>query len=170
MAMTTEDGTRDDVNQKSHRSGVRRWLPLTTAVALGILTGMAAFTFGYGDGTAYLKDDPKGCANCHVMQGHYDSWQKSSHHGVAVCNDCHLPPDILGKLITKTDNGMLHSLAFTTGNFHEPIQIKPRNARRTQRACLHCHEDITHALAPVEKGGDMLSCVHCHKSVGHALR
>jgi cytochrome c nitrite reductase small subunit len=60
------------------------------------------------------------------MQDHYDSWQQSSHRHVAVCNDCHLPHNAVGKLVTKADNGFFHSLAFTLENFHEPIQIKPR--------------------------------------------
>lgn len=143
-------------------------LPLAMALVLGMLGGVGAFTFGYGQGWSYLSNDPQACANCHVMQGHYDAWQNSSHRHVAVCNDCHLPHDPIGKWVTKADNGFFHSLAFTLENFHEPIQIKPRNRRVTQNACLHCHEDFVHALLPVEPGGDMLSCVKCHSEVGHA--
>ena len=138
------------------------------AIALGTLLGLAGFAFTYGDGVAYLYDDPKGCANCHVMQDHYDSWQNSSHRHVAVCNDCHLPPPLSGKWIAKADNGLLHSIAFTTGRFPDPIRIKPRNARRTQEACLGCHGELVHALVGTD--GESASCVHCHSSVGHALR
>jgi cytochrome c nitrite reductase small subunit len=155
---------------QSSRLPAGRWLPLAAAAALGVLAGIVGFTFAYGDGTAYLQNDPTGCTNCHVMQGHFDSWQSSSHHGAAVCNDCHLPPGFTGKWITKADNGLLHSLAFTTGDYPVPIQIKPRNSRRTQQACLHCHADLVHALAPVESSGDVVPCVHCHASAGHALR
>jgi len=152
--------------------GIRfaRALPLLAAAGLGISSGIAIFAFVHGDGTAYLSHDPAACANCHVMQEHYDSWQQSSHRHVAVCNDCHLPHDFLGKWLTKADNGALHSLAFTTGDYPEPLRIKPRNARRTQGACLHCHADVAHALLPPEAGGDSLPCVHCHTGVGHALR
>jgi cytochrome c nitrite reductase small subunit len=143
---------------------------LLAAAAAGTLLGAFAFAFEYGDGSAYLSNDPRACANCHVMLGHFDSWQKSRHHHVAVCNDCHLPPGFAGKWLTKLDNGTLHSLAFTLGGFPDPIRIKPRNARRTQRACLGCHSELAHALAPVEAGGDMLACVHCHADAGHALR
>jgi cytochrome c nitrite reductase small subunit len=139
-------------------------------VMLGVLAGVGAFTFGYGKGWSYLSNDPVGCANCHVMQGHYDSWLKSSHHHVAVCNDCHLPHDPIGKWLVKGDNGFFHSLAFTLDDFHEPIQAKPRNKRVAQRACFHCHADVVHQMLPVEAGGEMLSCVHCHSDVGHALR
>jgi len=140
------------------------------ALAVGVLAGIGGFTFVYGEGAAYLSDDPAACANCHVMDGHLDSWHASSHAPAAVCNDCHLPPDFAGKWITKMDNGLLHSLAFTTGDFHEPIRIKPRNARRTQEACLHCHRDLVDAVAPAKAGGDGLRCVRCHADVGHALR
>lgn len=143
---------------------------LVTASLCGMLGGLGAFTFGYGDGAAYLTNDPAACANCHVMQWHYDSWLQSSHENVATCNDCHLPPDPIGKWFVKADNGFFHSLAFTTGSFPDPLRIKPRNRRVTQRACLSCHSDFTNHLLPIEDGGDMLSCVRCHADVGHAGR
>ena len=104
------------------------------------------------------------------MQAHLDSWQASSHHTVAVCNDCHLPHDFIGKWVTKADNGFFHSLAFTLQNYHDPIQIKPRNARVAQASCLHCHQDVVHAMFPAGDETDMQSCVHGHQQVGHALR
>ena len=104
------------------------------------------------------------------MQGHFDSWQNSSHRHVAVCNDCHLPHHYVGKWFTKADNGFFHSLAFTLENFHEPIQIKPRNRRVTQHACLDCHVEIVHQMFPVATEGEILSCVRCHSDVGHAHR
>ena len=139
-------------------------LYLAAAILLGTLVGIGAFTFVYGKGTAYLSDDPTGCANCHVMQGQFESWQNSSHRHVAVCNDCHLPPGFLGHWLTKADNGMFHSLAFTTGDFPDPIRIKPRNARRTRTACLGCHGELVASLAPSE---DEVACIHCHRNVGH---
>lgn len=145
-------------------------LALAVAITLGVLGGVGAFTFGYGKGYSYLLDDPPSCANCHVMDGHYDAWQASSHAHVATCNDCHLPHDFVGKWLVKADNGFFHSLAFTLGGFHEPIRIKPRNRRVTQGACLHCHADFVHELLPAERGGDMVLCAGCHADVGHAGR
>lgn len=145
-------------------------LKLAIAIVLGMLGGLGAFTFGYGKGWAYLSNDPAACANCHVMEGHYDSWQNSSHKHVATCNDCHLSHDPIGKWLVKGDNGFFHSLAFTTGDFPEPLRIKDRNRRVTQQACLHCHQDLAHSLLPARDGGDMLLCVHCHTDVGHAHR
>lgn len=146
------------------------FLPLAITVFLGMLAGLGAFTFGYGKGASYLSNDPAACANCHIMQDHYDSWQNSSHRHVATCNDCHLSPHPIGKWITKADNGFFHSLAFTTGDFPEPIRIKPRNRKVTQNACLKCHGDFVHFMKPVEPDGEMLLCVQCHSSVGHAHR
>jgi len=150
--------------------GPIRILVFCVAAAFGVLGGLGAFTFGYGEGHSYLSSDPNACANCHIMQPQFDSWVKSSHHDVATCNDCHLPHTVPGKWITKADNGFFHSLAFTTGDFHEPIQIKPRNRHVTQSACLDCHGGFVDHMRPVETGGDMLFCVQCHADVGHAAR
>lgn len=141
---------------------------IAVALMLGVLGGLGVFTFGYGGGHAYLGDNPQSCANCHVMQDSYDAWVKSSHHAVATCNDCHLSHDPIMKWVNKADNGFFHSLAFTTGAYKDPIQIKPRNSRVTQDACLYCHKDLVNHMLPAEPGGDMLACVHCHMSVGHA--
>lgn len=143
------------------------------ACSLGLASGVGLFTFGYGQGASYLSNQPETCTNCHIMQDYYDSWQKSSHHHVAVCNDCHLSHHPIGKWVTKADNGFFHSLAFTLGNFHEPIRIKPRNTRVTQNACLHCHETIAHDTLFLEADPDpatAFNCVRCHSDVGHALR
>ena len=72
--------------------------------------------------------------------------------------------------MTKADNGFFHSLAFTTNDFHEPIQIKARNRRVAQRACLHCHSEHVNTMLPVDPGGEMLLCIHCHGDVGHSQR
>ena len=160
-------GWRRRLLARVHATGVFAVI-LTTM--MGVLLGIGAFTFGYGKGASYLSSDPKSCINCHVMQDHFDAWQHSSHHRVAVCNDCHLPHDAIGKWVTKADNGFFHSLAFTLENFHDPIQIKPRNRRVTQGTCLHCHEGMVHEMLPAEPGGDMLACIHCHRDVGHSQR
>ncbi len=145
-------------------------LVVATALVVGVGVGVGGYTVHYADALAYLGDDPASCANCHVMQGHYDSWSRSGHRHVAACNDCHLPPDFVGKWVTKADNGLLHSVAFTFGGFPEPIQIKPRNARRTQQACLNCHAPMVHATTIASVEGDAPRCAGCHASAGHALR
>ena len=143
------------------------------ACTLGLASGVGVFTFGYGQGASYLSNDPTACTNCHVMEDYYDSWQGSSHHHVAVCNDCHLSHHPIGKWVTKADNGFFHSLAFTLDNYHKPIRIKPRNRRVTQSACIHCHKEIAgdiHALETERDPAFAFNCVRCHSDVGHALK
>ena len=149
-----------------------RYFLAALILLIGVLIGVGTFTFSYGKGSSYLSNDPNSCVNCHAMQEHYDSWRHSSHAHVAVCNDCHLSHHPVGKWVTKADNGLFHSIAFTMQNYHEPIQIKPRNRVVTQNACIDCHSDFVHSLLPASETGpdDMLSCVHCHADVGHAFR
>src|SRR5688572_28285981 len=94
---------------------------VVVGAVLGTALGVAGYTFIYAKGHSYLTNNPAACANCHIMQEHYDGWLKSTHRSVATCNDCHTPPGVVGKYWTKADNGFFHSLAFTTGDFPEPL-------------------------------------------------
>lgn len=139
--------------------------------ALGVLCGLAlgigAYTFIYAEGASYLRNDPAACVNCHIMREQFDGWNHGSHHAVATCNDCHAPHNLLGKYATKGINGFRHSLAFTTGRFHEPIQITKFNERITEGACRTCHAEIVQAIDAPHRGSENLSCIRCHASVGH---
>ena len=37
----------------------------------------------FNEGLAYLGNESKTCANCHIMRDQYDGWQKASHHARA---------------------------------------------------------------------------------------
>ena len=147
----------------------RSFQSLILGVSIGAAVGLGAYTFIYAKGGSYLTNNPASCANCHIMSEQYDGWLKSSHRAVATCNDCHTPASFLGKYATKASNGFWHSFYFTTGSFHEPIQIKKRNLKITEQACQKCHAEITHAIAGSHTAGDgeATSCVRCHRSVGH---
>jgi cytochrome c nitrite reductase small subunit len=137
-------------------------------VPVGLLAGFGLFTFNYAEGLSYLSADPKACVNCHIMRSQFDSWQKGSHHGAAVCVDCHLPHGFIGKYLAKSNNGYHHSKGFTLQDFHEPIMIKPGNSRILQDNCLRCHEGMVHDLvAGATTDSTAVECVHCHRSVGH---
>ncbi len=138
-------------------------------VAIGFATGIGVYTFWYAKGYSYMSNDPMACANCHVMNEQYDGWQKSSHHSVAKCNDCHTPHDIVGKYYTKASNGFWHSYYFTTGTFHEPIQITERNRQITEESCRYCHQAMVESITASVPGShfDEVSCIRCHRSVGH---
>jgi cytochrome c nitrite reductase small subunit len=148
--------------------------PTTTVLAValgatvGVAVGMGGFTFVYAEGGSYLSNDPAACANCHVMQEQLQDWSRSSHHAVAVCNDCHAPHDLVGKYMTKAINGWNHSLAFTTGDFPEHMRITPRNRAVTQGACRSCHAEVVDAIDHAAgEASQPLDCIRCHRSVGH---
>lgn len=132
------------------------------AAIIGVAIGIGGYTFVYAGASSYMTDDPAACANCHVMKEQYDAWRKSSHHHVAVCNDCHTPAGFFGKYYTKAKNGWHHSYAFTSGDFHEPIDITPGNREITEQRCRDCHADMAQAIEQ--------SCIRCHDNVGHANR
>ncbi len=134
-------------------------------IALPIGTSIA--TFVYADGFSYMKADPKACMNCHVMQSHFEAWTKSTHRAVAACNDCHTSGNIASKYSQKAVNGFLHSWAFTTGYFHEPIQIKGFNKRIVMKNCLSCHSQMEQASRFEHTGFGTKNCLDCHKGVGH---
>lgn len=149
------------------RPRLRTALPVAFGLALGAAVGLGLYTFVYAKGYSYLLDDPAACANCHVMNPQYDGWIKSSHHAVATCNDCHTPHGLVGKYVTKAINGWNHSLAFTTGSFHEPIRATAMNERIARQACAKCHQPI---LESMHVGSDEArDCVQCHDAVGHPL-
>jgi cytochrome c nitrite reductase small subunit len=142
-------------------------LATVIALSIGAAAGIGGYTFVYAKGGSYFGNDPAACANCHVMQDKLDGWVKSSHRSVATCNDCHTPPGLVPKYFTKAEHGFFHSLAFTTGNFHEPIEIKGRSLRVTERACRKCHQEVTHDIEAMNTPRERLSCVRCHAAVGH---
>lgn len=134
---------------------------------VGVPTGVGTYTFSYAEGSSYFHDNPAACANCHIMHEQYDAWLKGSHKNVATCNDCHTPAALAPKYFVKALNGWNHSVAFTTGNFHEPIQITALNERVTESACRKCHAEVTSAIDKLHSGADRISCIRCHSDVGH---
>lgn len=140
---------------------------------LGIVLGSGVFTFTYAEGWSYLSNDPKACANCHIMRDHLASWQKASHHAHATCNDCHTPHAFIPKYLSKAENGIWHSKGFTFQDFHEPIRIRPHNAAVLEHNCIDCHQQFVNDITAGHHGESdansmtKWSCVHCHPQVGH---
>jgi cytochrome c nitrite reductase small subunit len=138
------------------------------AILVGLTIGIGGYTFVYARGYSYLTNDPAACANCHVMRNHFSAWTRSSHRSVAVCNDCHTPPGLVPKYITKAQNGFWHSFYFTTGNYPDPLRMTARNHAVTERACRKCHAEVTASIDPhADTGRRGLSCTACHNEVGH---
>ena len=144
-----------------------RALILALGIAVGTGVGLGGFTFVYAKGASYLSNDPAACANCHVMSEHFEGWSRSSHRAVATCNDCHTPPGFFAKYATKASNGFWHSFAFTTGDFPDPIAIKPHNREVAEAACRGCHGPIVEAMAIGSDHPGGTSCIRCHGAPGH---
>jgi cytochrome c nitrite reductase small subunit len=143
-------------------------LGILILILFGVVFGLGCYAFIYAKGYSYMSDDPKACVNCHVMRENLDSWQKSSHHHVAKCNDCHLPHNIVGKYAVKAMNGFAHSAAFTMQNYPDPIRIKEHSLKVVKNSCLSCHQPMVQAM--VQTGShpnENTNCLHCHRSVGH---
>ncbi len=145
-------------------------IPVLLLSIAGIMFGLGGFTFLYAGGLSYASNKPETCINCHIMNDEYDSWEKSGHHHVAVCVDCHLPHALIPKLIAKARNGYNHSRAFTLGDYPQPIMITPVNAAILQENCVRCHSNLVQSAILVPSGGSTEAqlCVHCHRNVGHA--
>jgi cytochrome c nitrite reductase small subunit len=108
------------------------------AVAVGLALGIGAYTFVYARGASYLTNDPAACANCHVMREQLHGWTVGSRRAVAVCNDCHTPPGLLGKYTTKALN--CHMPYTRVG----ALKISDHHVRspllNVNRACQTCHK------------------------------
>ena len=152
-------------SQVDAQANGRLW-SLGLIVIFGVLFGLGAYTFSYAEGTSYFSNDPSSCVNCHVMRDQFDSWNHSSHKDFATCNDCHTPHRFPDKWIVKGINGWNHSLAFTLGNFPEPIEIREFNENIALENCTTCHEPMLTQIHQPELG-EPASCVTCHGNVGH---
>jgi cytochrome c nitrite reductase small subunit len=138
------------------------------AILVGALVATAGYTFWYGQGFAYLSNDPAACKNCHIMNDQYDGWLKSSHHAVATCNDCHTPHTLVRKYLTKAENGFRHSKGFTLQDFPEPIRIRPHNRQLLNENCQECHHEFVSEVVAAHAADDTrFDCIRCHLSSGH---
>jgi cytochrome c nitrite reductase small subunit len=146
---------------------MKLWPPVVLGAAFGVALGLGLYTIRYAEALSYLSDDPRACANCHVMREQYEGWAKGPHAAVATCNDCHVPHDLVGKYLSKTLNGYHHSRAFTFQDFQEPIRITERNARALQEGCLFCHGDLVQEIHGTGAVPEDVRCVSCHRNVGH---
>jgi cytochrome c nitrite reductase small subunit len=149
---------------------IRHGLAVALVILTGIMLGAGGYTFYYAQGYSYLSDDPDVCVNCHIMREQFDSWERSSHRARAACGDCHLPQDFFNKWRAKAENGYHHSVAFTIGNFQEPIRIKEGNSRILNENCLYCHgEFVSEITAHHDTEAMDRYCVRCHADSGHAV-
>ena len=148
---------------------LRHVLSIVAAALCGCAIGAGVFGIGYSELPSYLGTDPQTCANCHVMQDHYDAWSRGPHANVATCVDCHLPHDgIIAKYYVKAEDGVLHSYKFITGSFPENIVIRQSSLDVVNSACLSCHDGMTTQMRyTMGATGENITCTHCHSQIGH---
>ena len=162
-AMAAELGTRTTLIER-----VRKWLWPILGVLVGVLVGLALFTFGYANGAAYFGKDPQACGQCHAMNDHFDAWSAGPHRHVATCQDCHAPhDDPVAWALDEADNGFWHSLKFTFGTYPQNIKIREKNAHVVQEACLYCHKEVVSRTEMGRPHGQDVPCLQCHSDVGH---
>ncbi len=142
-------------------------LKWASGLAVALFIGAGLFTFDLGGGASYLREDPSACMNCHIMRDQYAAWKNGPHAFFASCNDCHTGNGLLAHYSTKAVNGFAHSFAFTTGRFHEPLQIHDFNRRIAESNCRRCHADLAVAVDGFAAHGEKGACLRCHADVGH---
>ena len=147
---------------------------LPVIILLGAICGLGMYAMVESKAISYLSDDPKTCANCHVMTPQYATWQKSSHREVANCNDCHVPQDnVFKKYLFKAKDGLYHATVFTTRGEPEVIRMKEAGVKVVQSNCIRCHQDqVTDARLEgmVEdhyENRTTRKCWECHQEVPH---
>ena len=148
---------------------------LLLCALVGALLGAGGFTFREGEGLAYLGNESKTCANCHIMRDQYDGWQKASHHARATCNDCHVPHDnIVTHYLFKGVDGMKHVAYFVTHNEPQVIRAETMSAQVIMDNCIRCHTQLNSEFVKtgrinymMAKRGDGMACWDCHRQVAH---
>jgi len=157
--MTTED---EKINK-----GIIERLKQPKNILLLFIAMVLVAGIGYA-GMEKASANPAFCANCHNMQGHYDSWSKGNllakKHGDANvnCHDCHEP-----SFEQQADEG----IKYVTGNFEDPLPKR----EYSKELCFKCHdfEKVKEKTASYGKEnphasehGGQPECYTCH-SVHH---
>lgn len=147
----------------------------TAIFAFFITVGLGGYVVFESKAFSYLSADPKVCANCHVMNTQYATWQHSSHVQTATCVECHLPTKgFVRKYMAKARDGFNHTVAFTFSTYSNSIRISDNAAERVQENCVRCHNQlvsivksgITQGTLHIKKDSQR-KCWSCHVDVPH---
>lgn len=136
--------------------------------ALGVLAGLGLAVGKSARVTSYLSDDPESCVNCHVMRPQYASWQRSSHAGVATCNDCHVPHETpFHAYAFKARDGIYHSTIFTLGLEPQVMHMSKAAIPVVEGNCRRCHDRAVDEVCLRRHQPGDLRCWDCHRDVPH---
>lgn len=144
-----------------------RWR-IACFAALGLLGGVGLAVARISRAGSYLSDKPETCINCHVMNVQYATWQRSSHAGVATCNDCHVPHDnVLHHYAFKAKDGMRHATIFTLRGEPQVIRMSKAAVPVVEANCRRCHGNVVDEVHLKEYQSGDLRCWDCHRDVPH---
>ena len=118
----------------------------------GIPLGLGAYAMKYAEGLSYFSADPTACMNCHIMEPQFDSWQKSSHHAVATCVDCHLPHKVRKEIVSLTLSDRDCMECHGEPDIHKTVEGETvsltvdeaaiKNSVHENIPCVKCHSDV----------------------------
>jgi nitrate/TMAO reductase-like tetraheme cytochrome c subunit len=135
------------------------------------IVGLAvALIFFFGLVAVSDMSSPESCANCHVIEPYYYTWQNSPHSNVG-CLECHVEPGT-GFLTVKM-RGVKEWITYRTKDVSLPIQGK---REISSEACLQCHSTNRRITPSLDLQSDFhtphlgygTSCADCHADVAHA--
>jgi cytochrome c nitrite reductase small subunit len=143
-------------------------------IILGIISGLAIFSFRISKAHSYLSDDPGTCVNCHIMAPQYTTWNHSAHREVTNCNDCHVPHNtVFNKYYFKAKDGLRHATIFTLRKEPQVIFIHEEGQEVVQENCIRCHSNIITDPKVLALTNELHSarserkCWECHRETPH---
>ena len=165
------------------------WCCINISIIVGAL-GLGGIQYGI-----HATSSTAFCSTCHVgMDTIVEEYKQSIHYknrtGVrAECSDCHVPKEIVPKLVEKVTTGTRHMWAKLTKDINPDNFDSEHRQRMADRAtetiremgsstCMSCHDfermdlDKQSKSAkkkhPIEKRKDK-TCIDCHSGVAHKL-
>ena len=96
-------------------------------IALGAAVGVGGYTFVYAKGGSYLPTTRRPAPTATSCRSSTTAGSSRATAPSRSATTATRRPGCFGKYTTKASNGFWHSFYFTSGSFHEPIQITPRN-------------------------------------------
>jgi len=170
----------------------RIWIIAAAIAAAGIVVGVL-FCGGLYAALDYT-DQLEFCISCHEMKtANFVEYSQTIHYknasGVrAVCTDCHVPQQLVPKLVAKVEatNDLIQHVL---GNIDTPEKFEAQRLRMAKvvwaqlqaddsRECRSCHSwqamdfhkqtpDAVAKMQPASTNGD--TCISCHKGIAHHL-
>lgn len=151
----------------------KKWV-FPVLIITGSIIGLLAFIIYTSNAVSYLSDKPETCINCHVMVPQYATWQHSSHHENASCNDCHVPHNnIFNKYYFKAKDGLRHATMFTLRMEPQVIFIHEAGQKVVHENCVRCHNELlTDTKLNTQTNfkhyeKSKRECWECHREVPH---